>query len=178
MARECQDSGGGNRNPHISHEICVETDKKARQGSRDPSDHLVSQKNRLSEALPTVRGPMNMRGPVSIRGPLISRGNSEHQEPSDHQGPLTNRGPPNCQGPSEYRSPLMGRFKLGGPQNSDILFLISFFWVNLGSSRKIVGQSVDFLVLGRCYLRPWKPPPPPPLFGQILAMCLFRAIIS
>ena len=93
----------------------------------------------LSEALPTVRGPMNMRGPVSIRGPLISRdpsdhqdpltnrgppncqgpyeyeGSCEHQEPSDHQGPLTNRGPPNCQGPSEYQSPLMGRFKLGEP---------------------------------------------------------------
>ena len=33
MAREGQDSGGGNRNPHISHEICYETDKKARQGS-------------------------------------------------------------------------------------------------------------------------------------------------
>ena len=41
MVRECQDSGGGNRNPHISHEICAETDKKARQGSRGPSDHLV-----------------------------------------------------------------------------------------------------------------------------------------
>ena len=41
MARECQDSGGGNRNPHISHELCPETDKKARQGSRGPSDHLV-----------------------------------------------------------------------------------------------------------------------------------------
>ena len=41
MTREDQDSGGGNRNPHISHEICAETDKKARQGSRGPSDHLV-----------------------------------------------------------------------------------------------------------------------------------------
>ena len=33
--------------------------------------------------------------------------------------------------------------------------------MNLGPSRKIVGQSVDFLVLGRGYLRPWKPPPAP-----------------
>ena len=39
MAREGQDSGGGNRNPHISHEICYEADKKARQSS--PSDHLI-----------------------------------------------------------------------------------------------------------------------------------------
>ena len=31
MAREGQDSGGGNRNPYRSHEICTETDKKARQ---------------------------------------------------------------------------------------------------------------------------------------------------
>ena len=92
---------------------------------------------------------MNMRGPVSTRGPLIIRGPSEHQEPSDYQGPLTNRGPLNCQGPSEYQSPLMGRFKLGGPPNSDILFFISFyFWVNLGPSRKIVGQSVDNFSFG------------------------------
>ena len=81
MAREGQDSGGGNRNPHISHEICAETDKKACQGSRDPSDHLVPRENQGPsdyQALPTVRGPMNMRGPVSIKGPLIGRGPSEH----------------------------------------------------------------------------------------------------
>ena len=98
---------------------------------------------------------MNMSGPVSIRGPLIIRG------PSEHQGPLTNRGPPNCQGPSEYYSTLMGCFKLGDLKIPT--FYLSFhFFVNLGPSRKIVGQSVDFLVLGRGYLRPWKPPPPPP----------------
>ena len=41
-AREGQNSGGSNRNPHRRHELCAETDKKARQGSRewDPSDHL------------------------------------------------------------------------------------------------------------------------------------------
>ena len=31
-----QDSGGGNRNPHISHEICAETDKKNTSGQSGP----------------------------------------------------------------------------------------------------------------------------------------------
>ena len=83
-AREGQNSGGSNRNPHRRHELCAATDKKARQGSRDPSDHLDP---------PKKQGPSNCRGPLAIRdppncqGPLIIRDPSEHQEPSDHQGP-------------------------------------------------------------------------------------------
>ena len=38
-AREGQNSGGSNRNPHRSHEMCAETDRKTCQGSRGPSDH-------------------------------------------------------------------------------------------------------------------------------------------
>ena len=58
MAHEGQDSGGGNRNPHISHEICYETDKKARQGSPGPSDHLV---------------PREKQGPLQGCARLMSR---------------------------------------------------------------------------------------------------------
>ena len=61
MARECQDSGGGNRNPHISHEICAETDKKARQGSRGPSDHLVPREK---------QGPSDYQRPSQLSGVL------------------------------------------------------------------------------------------------------------
>ena len=61
MAREGQDSGGGSRNPHISHEICAETDKKARQGSRDPSDHLVPREK---------RGPSDYQRPSQLSGAL------------------------------------------------------------------------------------------------------------
>ena len=52
--RESHNSGGSNRNPHRSHEICAETDKKARQGSRGPSDHL---------------GPSEKQGPCDYQGP-------------------------------------------------------------------------------------------------------------
>ena len=61
MAREGQDSGGGNRNPHISHEICYETDKKARQGSRGPSDHLVPREK---------QGPSDYQRPSQLAGAL------------------------------------------------------------------------------------------------------------
>ena len=61
MAREGQDSGGGNRNPHISHEICAETDKKARQGSRGPSDHLVPREK---------QGPSDYQRPSQLSGAL------------------------------------------------------------------------------------------------------------
>ena len=61
MAREGQDSGGGNRNSHISHEICVETDKKARQGSRGPSDHLVPREK---------QGPSDYQRPSQLAGAL------------------------------------------------------------------------------------------------------------
>ena len=80
MAREGQDSGGGNRNPHISHEICAETDNKARQGSRDPSDHLVPRENRAP--LTIIRGPPNCQGPYEYKW------SCEHQGPSDKQGPF------------------------------------------------------------------------------------------
>ena len=59
MAREGQDSGGGNRNPHISHKICAETDKKARQGS--PSDHLVPLEK---------QGPSDYQRPSQLSGAL------------------------------------------------------------------------------------------------------------
>ena len=58
MAREGQDSGGGNRNPHISHEICYETDKKARQA---PSDHLVPREK---------QGPSDYQRPSQLAGAL------------------------------------------------------------------------------------------------------------
>ena len=62
MAREGQDSGGGNRNPHISHEICAETDKKkTRQGSRGPSDHLVPQEK---------QDPTDYQRPSQLSGAL------------------------------------------------------------------------------------------------------------
>ena len=61
MAREGQDSGGGNRNPHIGHEICYETDKKARQGSRGPSDHLVPREK---------QGPSDYQRPSQLAGAL------------------------------------------------------------------------------------------------------------
>ena len=61
MARECQNSGGGNRNLHISHEICAETDKKARQGSRGPSDHLVPREK---------QGPSDYQRPSQLSGAL------------------------------------------------------------------------------------------------------------
>ena len=111
---ESQNSGGSNRTPHRSHEICPETDKEARQGSRGPSDHLARQKNRAPVTLrapvttdviisdpseyqgpPTVKGPMNIRGLMNIRDPLFIRG------PPNCQGPLIIRGPSEHQGPSD-----------------------------------------------------------------------------
>ena len=56
-----QDSCGGNRNPHISHEICAETDKKTRQGSRGPSDHLVPREK---------QGPSDYQRPSQLSGAL------------------------------------------------------------------------------------------------------------
>ena len=69
-ARESLNSGGSNRNHHRSHEICAETDKKARQGSRGPSDHL---------GLPEKQGPCDYQGPRTAKV-IIS-------DPSDYQGP-------------------------------------------------------------------------------------------
>ena len=60
-AREGQNSGGSNRNPHRRHELCAETDKKARQGSRDPSDHLSP---------PKKQGPCDYQGPFQLSGAL------------------------------------------------------------------------------------------------------------
>ena len=79
MAREGQDSGGGNRNPHISHEICAETDKKARQGSWAPLTIWSREKN---------RAPLTIRGPPNCQGPYEYEGSGEHQGPSDKQGPF------------------------------------------------------------------------------------------
>ena len=79
MAREGQDSGGGNRNPHISHEICVETDEKARQGRRGPSDHLVPREK---------QGFSDYQRLSNCQGPYEHEGSCEHQGPSDNQGPF------------------------------------------------------------------------------------------
>ena len=46
---------------HISHEICYETDKKARQGSRGPSDHLVPREE---------QGPSDYQRPSQLAGAL------------------------------------------------------------------------------------------------------------
>ena len=175
-ARECQISGGNNRNPYRSHEICAETDKKARQGSRGPTDHLgPPEKNR---APLTTRGPPNCQGPLSIRGPLTIRGPPNCQGPSDNQGPLwTSRALwssgllwltgdlPAVKGPLNIRGPLMACLKLGALKIPTFLKFISFYYfVNLGPSWKIVDQIRGLFSIGQGL--PWAPgntrPPPPP----------------
>ena len=118
-------------NPHRSHEICAETNKMTRQGSRDPSDH---------PGTPEKQGLCDCISGTPVTAKVIISDPSEYQGPSDHQGPsdrtwngvpLTIRGLPNCQGPYDHQGPsrlsgncqaplnirdtLMGRFKLGGP---------------------------------------------------------------
>ena len=74
-----QDSGGGNRNPHISHEICAETDKKHVRAVGAPLTIWSREKN---------RAPLTIRGPPNCQGPYEYEGSCEHQVPTDKQGPL------------------------------------------------------------------------------------------
>ena len=117
---EGQSYGGSNQNPHRSHEICAEADKKHFRAVGAPLTTWSRENNRTPV---TIRGPSDSQshhqwpfwisGPLwlsgalwlsevlpTVRGPLIIRGHSEHL------GPLTNRDPPNCQGPLNIRSPL------------------------------------------------------------------------
>ena len=60
---QARNSGRSNRNPHRCHEICAETDKKARQVRRGPYDQLV---------------PREKQGPCDYQ---------DHSDPSEYQGP-------------------------------------------------------------------------------------------
>ena len=80
-AREGQNSGGSNRSPHRRHELCAETDKKARQGSRDGTPLTIWARQK-SRAPVTIRGPSNCQGPSGYQGP------SQLSEASDNQRPL------------------------------------------------------------------------------------------
>ena len=94
-ARKGQNSGGSNRDLHRSHEICVETHKKARQGSlralwpaRKTGSLWLSGApgHQHHQQLPFwISGPLWLWGPSKLAGVLwISP--SDHQGPSNYQG--------------------------------------------------------------------------------------------
>ena len=87
--------------------------QKARQSSRDPSDHLgppekttpVTSRG-LSDSQSSLVTLLNIRAPLIIRSPLTIRGPPNCQGLLNIKGLLSIRGPLNCQGPSEYQGPL------------------------------------------------------------------------
>ena len=97
-------------NPHRSHEICAETDEKARSGQSGPArkknrapelsgNYLSNQQPKSSSlTLMNIRAPLTIRGPPKLSGAL-----NYYQETSDYQG-LT-----------EYQRPSNGPFADWGP---------------------------------------------------------------
>ena len=105
-----QSSIGNSQNPHRSHEICAETDKKSTSGQLGPlwpswparkktgplwlSGAPVTAKVTISDSSeyqldhPNCQGPMNIRGPLSIRGPCSSGALPIVRDPLIIRGPL------------------------------------------------------------------------------------------
>ena len=117
-----QNSGGGNQNPHRSHEICAETDKKHARAvgplwssgsARKTGPLWLSGAPVTAEVISSY--PSEYRGPLIIRdlwssraiwssGPLwLSGALPTVRVPLNITGLLGSRGPPNCQGSPKYQ---------------------------------------------------------------------------
>ena len=127
-------SGGSNRNPHRSHEICVETDNKHVRAVGGPLTIWARQKSR---APVTIRGPsdsqsssvilLNIRGPPNCQGPREYQGSSEHQGPSAYQGPSDSQGPSQPSlGPLNIRAlfKVLRPLRLSRPKGWDLFCVI------------------------------------------------------